>query len=492
MTTNLISSRSANIVNSRAGPNADIDAELGELTQSTPNRPFLKPLRTRFRRYITPWATNLSPKISYEHRRRVGRLTLDLNQDTFGKYPSIDDFTHPKPCLLNPSPGREVLQQTEDQKSENLRTGRDGDDLGWPTEAVDLQIPADKPKRADSGDQFKSGLSSPHGGWITAKLGLPNSVKLESKLRFDTLASSAITLNQPPETEKGRSETAQHETKLQRQERKEQEARAAKAEKIRLKNLRECAVCMETFDKGQLIHPCHHYYCSECLAGMPSAFFASAVPDYYQFAHSILNLQISNFEPLSRGTHQLRSIPKRLLPHIQIPIQMLQTRHSHSPGHPSPACPLCRIIHPLRTRTINEEPLILLKHRLQLLHTTFLHPRRLGHLPYLLWPNMPILSSNKARRQCMQTGRRVGKSAQTSPQKRVATMSRLRAFDLQRSRVPAHDMFEVLYSVLLHVWHGTSVYMPFVSFLTVYSSGEGWGRKGICIYLPARLFKWLC
>lgn len=272
MTKNLQSSGSANIVDYRAGPNSGTDAELGELTQRTPNRPFSKPLRTRFRRYITPWATDSSPTFSYDHRRRVERLTLELNQDTFGEYPSIDDLTHPKPRLLNSSPGREGLQQTEDQKSENQKSARDGDDLGWPTKAVELQIPADKPKRADSGDQFKSVISSPHGGWIRAKLGLPNSVKLDSKLRFDTLASSDITLNEPPEMEKERSETAQHDTKLQRQERKEQEARAAKAEKIRLKNLRDCAVCMETFDKGQLIHPCHHRYCSDCLAGTPRAF----------------------------------------------------------------------------------------------------------------------------------------------------------------------------------------------------------------------------
>lgn len=56
-------------------------------------------------------------------------------------------------------------------------------------------------------------------------------------------------------------------------------------------------------------------------------------------------------------------------------------------------------------------------------------------------------------------------------------MSRLRASDLQRSRLPAHNMLEVLYSVLLHVWHGTSVYMPFVSFLTVYPSGESEAEK---------------
>lgn len=272
MTSNLLSSASANFVNSKAGPNAGIDAQLGDLTQSL-DRPFSIPAHTRFRRYITPWATNLSPTISYENRRSVGRLKLDLNQDTFGEYPSIDDLTHPMSSLPNPSPGREVWQQTKDQKSENQKTDRDGDFLGWPTEAVESQIPADKPKRADSGDQSKSGLSSPHGGWIKAKLGLPNSVKLESKLRFTTLASSASMLNEPPETEKERSEMAQHETKLQRRERKEQEARAAKAERIRLKNMRDCAVCMESFGKSQLIHPCHHYYCSKCLAGTPSALF---------------------------------------------------------------------------------------------------------------------------------------------------------------------------------------------------------------------------
>lgn len=214
----------------------------------------------------------MSPTISYEYRRRVERLTLDLNQDTFGEYPSIDDLTPPKPRLLNPSPGREVLQQTESQASDNSKTDRDGTDLEWPTEAIESQIRADKPKRADSGDQLKSGLSSSYGEWIRTKLGLPNSVKLDSKLRFTTLASSAITRNEPPETEKERSETVQHETKLQRRERKDQEARAVKTEKILLKNLRDCAVCMDSFDKSELIHPCHHYYCSECLAGTPCAF----------------------------------------------------------------------------------------------------------------------------------------------------------------------------------------------------------------------------
>lgn len=275
MTSSPLSSVSVNFVNPRAGSNAGIDAELGELTQGTLDRPFSIPPRTRFRRYITPWATNSSPAISYEHRRSVGRLKLDLNQDTFGEYPSIDYLTHPTSSLPNPSPGREVLQQTEDQKSENQKIDRDVDYLGWPTEAVELQIPADKSKRADSGDQFKTGFTSPHKGWIRTKLGLPNSVKLGSKLRFATLASSANMLNEPPETEKERSKMAQHETKLQRRERKEQEARAAraaKAEKIRLKNLRDCAVCMESFEKRQLIHPCHHYYCPECLAGTPSAF----------------------------------------------------------------------------------------------------------------------------------------------------------------------------------------------------------------------------
>lgn len=316
MTSNLLSSGSANIVNSRAGPNAGIDAELGESPQSTLNRPFSNPPRTRFRRYITPWATNLSPTISYEHRKRVGRLTLELNQDTFGEYPSIDDLTHPEPRLLNPSPGREVLQQTEDQKSENNKTDRDGDDPGWPTEAVELQIPADKSKRADSGDQSKSGLSSPHGGWIKAKLGLPNSVKLDSKLRFTTLASSAIPLNEPPETEKERSETAQLETKLQRRERKDQEARAAKAEKIRLKNLRDCAVCMDSFDKSQLIHPCHHYYCSECLAGTPSAFLHPLYLNITSLGILSLIYRFLTSSPFLAATHPLRSVPKRLLPHI--------------------------------------------------------------------------------------------------------------------------------------------------------------------------------
>lgn len=271
MTSNLLSSGSANIVNSTASPNASIDVEFGESSQSTPIRSFSNSPRTRFRRYITPWATNLSPAISYEHRRRVGRLTLDLNQDTFGEYPSIDDLTLSKPRLLNFSPGREVLQETEDQNSEINKTDRDGDDLGWPTEAIESQIPADKPKRVYSGDQLKSGLSSSHGEWIRAKLGLSNSVKLDSKLRFTSLASSAITLNEPPEMEKERSQTAQHEMKLQRRERKGQEGRAAKAEKIRLKILRDCSVCMDSFDKSQLIHPCHHYYCSKCLAGTPCA-----------------------------------------------------------------------------------------------------------------------------------------------------------------------------------------------------------------------------
>lgn len=238
----------------------------------TLNRPFSNPPRTRFRRYITPWATDFSPTISYEHRRRVGSLTLDLNQDTFGEYPSIDDLVLPKPRLLNRSPGREVLQQTEGQKSDNSNTDRDRNDLGPRTETIESRIHADKPKRADSGDQLKSGLSSSHGEWIRAKVGLPNSVKLDSKLRFTTLASSAITLKESSETEKERSETVRHETKLQRRERIYQEARAAKAEKIRLKNLRDCAVCMDSFDKSQLIHPCHHYYCSKCLAGTPCAF----------------------------------------------------------------------------------------------------------------------------------------------------------------------------------------------------------------------------
>lgn len=69
-------------------------------------------------------------------------------------------------------------------------------------------------------------------------------------------------------------------------------------------------------------------------------------------------------------------------------------------------------------------------------------------------------------------------------------MSRLRAFDLQRSRLPAHDMLEVLYSVLLHVRRGASVYMPFVSFLSIYPSGEERGREeDVYIYLPARSFE---
>lgn len=38
-------------------------------------------------------------------------------------------------------------------------------------------------------------------------------------------------------------------------------------------------------------------------------------------------------------------------------------------------------------------------------------------------------------------------------------------------------MLEVLYSFLLYVWHGASVYMPFVSFLSVYQSGEKRGRE---------------
>lgn len=38
-------------------------------------------------------------------------------------------------------------------------------------------------------------------------------------------------------------------------------------------------------------------------------------------------------------------------------------------------------------------------------------------------------------------------------------------------------MLEVPDSVLLFVWHGTSVYMSFVSFLSVYSSVKGEGEK---------------
>lgn len=276
MTTNLLSSGSADIANSRAGPNADLDVDFREALQATLNRPLSKPPRTRFRRYLTPWATDLPPTISYEHRRRVGRLMLDLNQESFGEYPSIDDLTPEKAHLLNPAqikensgPGREVLHQVEDQEFVNNETDRNGDDLGWPTEAGESQSHVGGPEREDLGDKFSYGLSSSHGEWISANLKLQNSVKLNSKLRFTTLISSAITLNEPPETEKERSETV---AKLQRRERKDQEARAAKAEKIRLKNSRDCAVCMDSFDKSQLIHPCHHYYCSDCLAGTPCAF----------------------------------------------------------------------------------------------------------------------------------------------------------------------------------------------------------------------------
>lgn len=204
---------------------------------------------------------------------------LGLNQETFGEYPSIHDLTLQKPHLLSPSqikenirPGREGLNKVEDQKFENSKIARNGDDLGWPTEAVELQSHVDWPKRADSTIKVPSRLSSSHGEWARAKLKLPNSVKLDSKLRFTTPASSALTLNESPETEKGKSETVQYEAKLQRRERKDNEARAAKVEKIRLKNLRDCAVCLDSFDKSQLIHPCHHYYCSDCLAGMPCVF----------------------------------------------------------------------------------------------------------------------------------------------------------------------------------------------------------------------------
>lgn len=276
MTANLLSSVSADIANSRA---ADIDIPFCEAPQATLNRPLSNPPRNRFRRYLTPWATELPPTISYEHRRRIERPTLDLNQETFGEYPSIDDLTPQKSQIKeNSGPGREVWHQVEDQKFENNRNDRNGDPLAWPTEAIDSQSYVDGPKRADSGDKVPSGLLSSHGEWIRAKLKLPNSVKLDSKLRFTTLISSATTLNEPPETENERPETVQHETKLQRRERKDQEARAAKAEKIRLKNLRDCAVCMDSFDKSQLIHPCHHYYCSDCLAGMLCPFLHLLCP----------------------------------------------------------------------------------------------------------------------------------------------------------------------------------------------------------------------
>lgn len=304
MTNNLLSSGSADIANSRAGPNADLDVDFREALQATLNRPLSKPPRTRFRRYLTPWATDLPPTISYQHRRRVGRLKLDLNQESFGEYPSIDDLTPEKAHLLNPAqikensgPGREVLHQVEDQESVNNETDRNGNDLGWPTEAGESQSHVGGPEREDLGDKFSYGLSSSHGEWISAKLKLQNSVKLNSKLRFTTLISSAITLNEPPETEKERSETV---AKLQRRERKDQEARAAKAEKIRLKNSRDCAVCMDSFDKSQLIHPCHHYYCSDCLAGMPCAFLHLLYP-------TILMSCCTNFDPHSNHKEAFQS-----------------------------------------------------------------------------------------------------------------------------------------------------------------------------------------
>lgn len=291
MTANLLPSGSANIVNFRAGLNADIDVDFREAPQATLiDRPLPNPPRTKFRRFLRPWATDLPPTISYEHRRRIGRPTLDLNQETFGEYPSID-YSTLQTHLLNPSqikenidPGREVWHQNEDQNFENNKADGNGDDLGWPTEAIEPQSHVDGPKTSDSGGKVPSGLASSHGERIRSKLKLPNSVKLDSKLRFTTLISSAIPLSELPETEKERSETVQPETKLQRRERREQEARAAKAEKLRLKNLRDCAVCMDSFDKSHLIHPCHHYYCSDCLAGMLCAFLGLLHPTIVNYA----------------------------------------------------------------------------------------------------------------------------------------------------------------------------------------------------------------
>lgn len=303
MTTNLLSSGSADIASSRAGPGADLDVDFRESLQAILNRPLSNPPRTRFRRYLTPWATDLPPKISYEHRRNAGRLTLDLNQESFGEYPSIDDLTPEKLHLLNPASikenngrGREVLHQVEDQEFVNYETDRNGHVKRWPTEVGESQSFVDGPESEDLSAKIAYGLSSSRGEWISAKLKLPNSVNLNSKLRFTTLISSAITLNEPPETEKERSEIV---AKLQRRGRKDQEARAAKAEKIRLKNSRDCAVCMDSFDKNQLIHPCHHYYCSDCLAGMPCDFLLVLYPTTTNSRIPYLLSCYTNFDPHS-------------------------------------------------------------------------------------------------------------------------------------------------------------------------------------------------
>lgn len=311
------------IVYSKAGSNADIDVDFREPSQATlTNRPLPNSPRTRFRRYLTPWATDLPPTISYEHRRRIERPTLDLNQETFGEYPSIDYSTlqnhllHPSQVKENSNPERELWHQIEDPKFEQNKAGGNGDDIGRPTGAIELQRNVGGPKRADADFTVPPGPTTSHGERIRSKLKPSNSVKLDSKLRFTTLISSAITPNELPETEKERPESVHHETKLQKRERKEQEARAAKAEKLRLKNLRDCAVCMDSFDKSQLIHPCHHYYCSGCLAGMLCAFL--------HLSHqTITNLRIPSLF--------YRFLTSSLIPAIKKPSK------APSPSRPNPS-----------------------------------------------------------------------------------------------------------------------------------------------------------
>lgn len=73
--------------------------------------------------------------------------------------------------------------------------------------------------------------------------------------------------NEEAKVAREQAKTTKREEQDRKQEKKAQEAAAAKAEKSRQKRLRDCAVCTDTFEKPQLIRPCDHYYCPECLAG---------------------------------------------------------------------------------------------------------------------------------------------------------------------------------------------------------------------------------
>ena len=73
--------------------------------------------------------------------------------------------------------------------------------------------------------------------------------------------------NEEAKLARNQAKTAKQEENHRKQEKKAREAAAAKAEKSRQRRLRECAVCLDTFEKPQLIRPCDHYYCLKCLAG---------------------------------------------------------------------------------------------------------------------------------------------------------------------------------------------------------------------------------